>query len=596
MTWHLSLENIAGIRSGEARIDPGVNAVRASNWQGKSSFLSGIKTVFGTDKPLTEGQDRGRVVLDTDESEFAVDLHRTNGSVTQSGKPYLTGDYERECADLFSFLDEDNEIRGAVRTNTDLEELLTRPLDFENIEERIADLRAERDQVESELERAKTAADRLPTLQERVTGLESDLEELQCKRASLDADDTTADNVSREELSDLQAERNRVSTKVERLENTLERLNERLSNQQKELESLSVPAIEDVEDELAAIHDDLRDIERDRELLQSVFEANKRIVDEGRVELLTDISHEMMADAMSCWICGQETTRDSIESQLDALDQSISGLRKQAQAYRTDVEELEAKRDEAKQARRRRSDLESEIADLEARVSETETSLEAAETKRADLDARIETLGAAVDETRDRITDVESDIKYTEAELADARDELETTKRHAEQRNVLADEYESITEEITGLRNRKKMVKDRTREAFSAALEDLLSRFETGFETARLTANFDLIVAREGREADLNALSEGERELLGIVAALAGHEAFEVGDIVPVMLLDGLGGLASDNLEVLVEYLADRTSYLVLTAYPEHASFDAHELSPTDWQVVSHSSDVQASS
>lgn len=161
---------------------------------------------------------------------------------------------------------------------------------------------------------------------------------------------------------------------------------------------------------------------------------------------------------------------------------------------------------------------------------------------------------------------------------------------------MLDAEYDSLTEEITDLRNRKEEVKRRIREAFSSALDDLLEQFDTGFETARLTSTFDLVVARDGREAQLDALSEGERELLGFVAALAAYDAFDVGERVPVMLLDGLGGLASGNLQILVEYLADRTEYLVLTAYPEYEGFDGNELSPSDWQVVSHGPDVEAAS
>jgi len=594
MTWNLSLKNIAGIRNGEATIEPGINAVRASNWQGKSSFLAGIETAFGTEVPLTEGQDLGRASLKTEDDIFTVELQRMDGTVTRSGEPYLTDDYDRVCAALFSFLDEKNEVRRAVRTGSNLEDLLTKPLDFQNIEEQIAELRSERDKVESELEQAKGAADRLPRLQERVTGLESDLEDLRDERARLDVDSEATGDTPRAELSDLQAEKDQVVTQIDRFENTLDRLNERLSERRTELESVSVPDVDTVDEELESLYDDLHDVERDMELLQSVFEANKRIVDEGRIDLLTTISHEMMTDTMSCWVCGQETTRNSIESQLDALDGEISERRKQAQMYKNEIEDLETKRDEARRARQRQSDLEAEIADLEARMAETETSLESAKAKRADLETRIENLDEAVDVARDRITDLESEIKYTDAELADAREELEETERQADQRNMLEDEYESLNQEIIDLRNRKEAVKNRARDAFSTAIEDLLSRFETGFETARLTPNFELVVAREGQEADLDALSEGERELLGLIAALAGHEAFDVGERVPVMLLDGIGGLASDNLEILVEYLADRTEFLVLTAYPEHADFDAHELSPADWHVVSYSSDPQA--
>ena len=593
MTWHLSLENIAGIWQGDAHIEPGVNAVRASNWQGKSSFLAGIKTAFGTATPLTEGQSTGRVVLQTDDEKIAVDLERMNGSVSRSGQPYLEDEYDRICAELFAFLDEDNDIRQAVRTGENLETLLTRPLDFENIDEQIADLQTEREQVERELERADQAAERLPQLQQRVTSLEDELEELRAEREAID-DDGPGESDARDELSELRAERDQVTTKIERLETTAERVRETLAEKRTELESLTVPSDADVEDELESLHADLRDIERDTELLQSVYEANKRVLDEGRVELLTEVSHDMLSDSVTCWICGNDATRDDIEAQLTELDDRIVDLQSQAAETRDRVEELEAKRDEIKEARRKETDLTDRIGDLESRLAETEEDLESARERRDNLKTRITELEAEVDSTEDRITDLESEIKYTEAELTDVREELEETETLAEQREMLEEEYDSLTDEIRDLRTRKEDVKRRTREAFSSALADLLEQFDTGFETARLTSTFDLVVAREGREAQLDALSEGERELLGIVAALAGYEAFEVSQRVPVMLLDGLGGLASDNLQILVKYLAARTEYLVLTTYPENAGFDGNELSPSEWQVVSHEPDVGA--
>jgi len=594
MSWHLSIENIAGIRQGKAHIEPGVNAVRASNWQGKSSFLAGIETAFGTSAPLTEGQSTGRVVLESEDETFTVELERANGTVTATGEPYLNEEYDQVCAELFAFLDEDNPIRQAVRNDENLEPLLTRPLDFENIDEQISDRKVEREQIERELEQAKEAADRLPQLQQRVTELESELEDLRAERATLD--DSGGDDELRQELSDLRAERDQREKRIDRIEGTVERLQGSLSDKRAELDSLVVPDDEDPTNELETVKSELRDIERDRELLQSVYEANKRVLDEGRVELLTDVSHEMLADSVTCWLCGQDVSRDAIEAHLDELDERISTLRAEAAEYRERVDELEAKRDEIRRTRRRETDLKDRIGELESRLAEAEENLDSAREERDELEIRIDELAKEVDTTEDRVTDLESDIKYTEIELEEAREELETMESRAEKRSLLEDEYESVTEEITELRNRKDEVKRRTREAFSSALDDLLERFETGFETARLTSTFDLVVARDGREAQLDALSEGERELLGIVVALAGHEAFEVSDRVPVMLLDGLGGLASDNLRLLVDYLEERAPYLVLTAYPEYEGFDGHELSPSDWQVVSHGPDVEAPS
>lgn len=42
MSWDISISNVAGIRSGDATIEPSVNAIRGTNWQGKSSFITAI--------------------------------------------------------------------------------------------------------------------------------------------------------------------------------------------------------------------------------------------------------------------------------------------------------------------------------------------------------------------------------------------------------------------------------------------------------------------------------------------------------------------------------------------------------------------------
>lgn len=592
MTWQLTVENIAGIRTANETIKPGVNAVRASNWQGKSSFLHGIKTALGTETPLTEGAATGRVELDTDGERFDVRLERDGAAVSRRGSPYLSSEYDRICAELFAFLDEDNAVRKAVRDDEPLEPLLTKPLDFEDIDSQIADLQSERDQVERELERADDAAARLPKLQERVADLEADLEELRSERASLDAD--SGDTESREELSELRAERERVQRRVDRLEQTVERVEDRLDENRAELSELTVPDEGDIESELERVRERLHAIERDRELLQGVFEANKRVLDSDRTELLTDVSRDLLGDTVECWLCGTETERDDIADKLDALDGRITELRQEESEYRTRVEELEDRREEVRTAHRRETDLTDRIGDLEASLAEKNDDLSSARDRLAELEARVDDVADSVETEADRLTDIESDIKYTEAELEDAREELADAESRAEQREMLNAEYDDLTDEIASLRNRKDEIKRDLRESFSTALEGLFERFDTGFEMARLTSTFDLVVARDGRETTLDALSEGERELLGFVVALAGHEAYDVGERVPVLLLDSLGSLASDNVTRFVEYTAARVEYLVLTAYPEHDGFEANELSPSDWDVVSHRAEPKA--
>jgi DNA repair exonuclease SbcCD ATPase subunit len=168
----------------------------------------------------------------------------------------------------------------------------------------------------------------------------------------------------------------------------------------------------------------------------------------------------------------------------------------------------------------------------------------------------------------------------------------------ADRRNELQEEMDEISENIESLRSRREDIIEEARATFQESMEDIIEVLNPSFEAARLekqvdaetreTEELNLIIAREGRETDVAALSEGEIELVGIIVALAGYEAFDVAEHIPCILLDEVGGLASDNLHTLVHYLGDRTEYLITTAYPEMGEFSGHTISPAEWNVVSN--------
>lgn len=587
MPWHLDIENIAGIRSGATEIAPGINAVRASNWRGKSSLIKSIETAMGTAAPLTDGAESGRVELQTDERTVVVELTREQGEVSRDGDGYLGSDHDRVCASLFAFLDEDNEVRRAVRNGENLEAVLTRPLDFERIDERIRELRSEREQVEAELERAEEAAQQLPAVQERITELKSSLEELRAEREELRAENGAEPDGKRDELSETRAERDRLENRKAQLETTITNTRERLADRREALADLEVPDPDELESDIAQAREELAEVEQGLDLLESVYNANKRVLDADRPELLTEIEHGLSEDVLSCWVCGSETGRPTVEDHLDALATEIADRRETAEEYRERLEELESERGEIRRRRRRRTDLEAEIEDLETTLADREESLQTVTERLDAVTERLDELATEVEASTDRLTDLESDIKYTERELEEARDEYATVEQQVERRELLEEEQSAISAEIEELRTRKERRKSDTREAFDDAMATLLEELAPGFEAARLDSNFDLVVAREGREVANDAMSEGELELLGIVTALAGYEAYDVSEIVPLILLDSVGDLAGENLGPLVRYLADQTTYLVTTAYPEQDVAEDHLIEPAEWSVVS---------
>ncbi|MDT3435780.1 archaea-specific SMC-related protein [Haloarcula sp. 1CSR25-25] len=588
MTWTIEIERIAGILDGSATVAPGLNVVRGSNWQGKSSFIESIKTALGVSTELTEGAESGAVHLETPTGVYDVTLTRENGTVTRHGQPYLTDEYDAIRAELFACLDERNAIRRAVRAGENLEDVLLRPLDFQNIDAQVESLQREREQLETQLAQAREAKKRLPSVQEKVTRLENEIEELQAKRETIDTADGSDGNSesARDQLSQARTEQNQVRNRIERLEQSIERTEQRLSERRDALDDLEVPAYDDIEDELAAARERLSQVERDGEVLQSVYSATEMVLSENRLDLLTDVERNLDGDTVACWTCGSETSRADLADQLDAIGSELTAMRAQKETYRDTVEELETQREEVSQARQRKADLEEEIADLEATLADRKQSLEAARDRLEQAQADAERLSDRVDETVAELSDVESEIKYREAELEDTADELSQLETRAARVDALEPELEAVREDLAELRTRKDRIKREARDAFDTAMRDILSRFGTGFETARLTADFDVVVARDGQEASLDALSEGELELIGFVAALAGRESFDVGDAVPLLLVDGLGGLDDDNLHTLIEYLQQGTEYLVFTAYPEYTAFDGREIDPTQWTVA----------
>jgi DNA repair exonuclease SbcCD ATPase subunit len=588
MTWKITVDNVAGILDGHATIEPGLNAVRASNWQGKSSFVAAIETALGVATPLTEGEERGSVNLHLPDREVTVDLVRKNGEVIRRGEPYLTDEYDAVRVGLFACLGETNEVRRAVRRGENLEDILLRPLDFQNIDQRIADLKRERERVESELAQAREARRRLPSVTEKVTRLESELEELRDRYEELTGGggDATAAQSARGELAQARSERERAENRIERLETTIERTASQLEEKRTELSEIEVEDEGALESRLAKEREELDSLKRDAEVLQSVYSATEMVLQENRLGLLTDVKRGLAGDSVTCWTCGSEADRADIEERLDALGDRISDLRGQIESRRETVEELEARSEEIAQSRRRKRDLEAEVGELEEKLADKRQQLDEAREQRERTREQIDELAEVVDETVQEITDVESDIKYRKAELKEVRDERDSLERRAGRVERLSGERASIRDEIEELRNRKDQLKHETREAFDEAMEDVLERFEAGFEGARLTSNFDLVVARDGQEASREALSEGELELLGFVTALAGHEAFDVAETVPIMLVDGVGALDENNLRALVEYLQGRVEYLVFTAYPEYTAFDGHEIDPGNWTIA----------
>ena len=352
--------------------------------------------------------------------------------------------------------------------------------------------------------------------------------------------------------------------------------------------------------DVAAKRERIDELERKIDLLARVSQVSREILEAGELDLITAVDRSLAGDEVECWTCGQLTEVDRMEERVDALRSELADLRERKATLTEEVEAHAARQREAERKQREAESLREEVQRLRLDVEESETELEQLEENRDALEAELAELESDLDEREgavdEELTDVTVRINGCERRLSEKRQELADLENEREDLAALRERREELDAELTALRNRKRDAQTELVAQFDEAMAAVLERFAPGFGGAHLrlqtgsdgdVERIDLVIAREGRETTVDALSEGEVELVGVALVLAGYRAFDVDERVPAVVVDGIGQLAAEHLHNLAEYLQDTGEYLVTTAYPEVGSFDGRTISPDEWEVVS---------
>lgn len=609
----VAVENIGGIDRCAVTFRPGSTVLTGRNTTNRTSLLSAIADVLGgSPATLKSDTDRGHIELRLNDSTYRREYARQNGGFASQGEQYTD---RRDLVDLFVRMLEDNDVRQAVERGDDLRDVLMRPVDTDRIDTRIRECERERTRVEERLEEIDRERDRLPTLEKRRSSLEAENREVTDEIADLraevegyeaDEEETERAEELLDDLEEFRDELRDVEFKIDYQDDRLDRLREERAEVASDLDGITVPKteLETVESEIEDLRRRQREVTNSVEDLQRIVSFNHDIVSGDDIDVPgNDADDEVtsaldpMSRTVECWTCGSEVERSRIADRLEELRDVVQERRETRREIESEIEELEERRRELTRTADRETELQQRLEEIEEEIEMREGKRETLETTRDEIHDEITAVEERVEETQElresdlidayrRLSELEYERGQTEQELDEIEAELDRIEDLSDEKRQLEAQREELSEEIASLRSRIDDVEREAVEQFNEHMSIVLDLLEyrniarIWIERRSVGRNdrsvFDLHIVREADggsvyEDTIDTLSESEREVIGLVIALAGYLVHEVHREIPFMLLDSLESIDSERLSRLVDYFGEYVPFLIVALLPEDA-------------------------
>lgn len=617
----VSVQNLGGIDTCHVTFGPGVTILTGQNTTNRTSLLAAIASALGGSTGTLKGdEDTGEVTLDLANETSTRRFIRENGTVRIEGDPYTT---DEALVDLFACLLESNPVRQTVERGDNLRELIMQPVDIEELQTQIRDIEDERREVKERLSTIERQRDRLPDLEEQRVTLEEKLadikERLTARRQEIEAHEADREEASAaqniiETHQETQAEFSDVSQELETQQRSLEALRDERDEVETELTELDDNAdeeIQDIDTELERLRERKQTLAETTNDLSAIVEFNEELLESdggiNHIERTTsdDVTSQLDpgSETIECWTCGNNVERQNIAERIDEFRNVIEERRTDRKAAQERIAELSERRSSLETLIEKRKQLEQRRQEVQAEVQEREERIAELEEREAYLEDQVANLEEEIVETKDvrdsdllekyqSVSDLEYERGQVAQELADVREELERIEMLADERDQFEARHDELQTELSSLRTRVEDLERDVVDVFNDRMADILALLEYGnlervwierktdtggSETGIPDSTFEIHVVRTTDngtvyEDTIDHLSESEREVTGLIVALAGYVAHDVTETVPLIMLDSLEAIDASRIVRLVEYIADSVPYLVVALLPEDAA------------------------
>lgn len=617
----LRVQNIGGIADAHLDISDGVTLLSGRNASNKSSTIRALAGVLGGPlPPLKNDAETGMVRLTVADSEYELQLERRDGRTVATNSDVYASSKDR--CELFASLTETNPIRQAILAGEDLYDLLMRPVDISAIRAEIDRLRDHKDTLDDRLAELDRMKNRLPglrsrrqRLQEKKSELESDL---RSTRAEVEEREAETDDVT-DELKDKREERNEVHSRLRTQQSAIESLESELDDITAELSEQDPPSgetsVEEISTELDRLHRQKQGLTSTINALSPIVEMNTQLLDDDADILDTMTEDEVTAKlnpgsrTVNCWTCGSAVDEAQISEQVDVIEDIIAEKRSQRDTITSRIQlltekrqTLESRAEKTERLQQRRDDIRDELNRRRAKVETLQSDLRALE---SDIERLQRTTADDPDQEAelqalyDDISDLEYERGRVENDLESVIEEIDGIESEVATRGDIEAERESVATDLREQRERIERIERDLVDTFNEMMQAVLDalsydsveriwlerRAEENAEVSE--SEFELHVVRASREGTvyddtIESLSKSEREVIGLVVALAGYLVHDVGESVPFLLVDAVEMFDAERIDGLMELFGKHAEYVVAAILPE----EAYELEE-DYDTVS---------
>ena len=632
----LNVNNIGGIDDTSVTFSPGVTALTGRNATNRTSLLQAIMAALGSDQSSLKGDAKeGTVEMTIGDESYTRTLTRQNGTVVASGDPYLADPeladlfaFLLESNEARRAVARGDDLRDLIMRPIDTDAIQAEI-------EQLRDEKRRLDDELSELDSLKDGLPALEEKRTKLrTEIDEKREELVEKEAELeDADADVGESKSEKaalegKLDDLSETRSRLEDiryNVSTEEESIEALRDEVASLEDErADDSETPEtdVSEIAERIQRRRDEKQRLDSTMAELQTIIQFNEEMLEGTSPELLTalradgehgehagtndSVTDQLVSDTETvvCWTCGTEVEKAAIEGTVERLHELRREKRAERSSLESEISELRDEKRELEEAQRQRERTEQRLDQLESELEDRESRLEEFRETRVELTEEIEHLEGRVEELEQEeysevldlhkeANQLEFELGRLESDLEGVEDEIAEIEAQVGKRDQIEDQREAIREELADLRTRIDRTEAKAVEQFNDHMEtvlDLLNyanldriwidRTEQSVREGRRKVTksvFNLHVIRSTEsgttyEDTIDHLSESEREVTGLVFALAGYLVHEVYDHVPFILLDSLEAIDSDRIGTLIEYFSEYAGYLVAALLPEDAA------------------------